>query len=258
MAEAVRSGLNGRVGASKVVKMKRLRFRRGGIPVAEYDRVRFHVGLAPKVNHSDPAQYGAQDSLNPVLNGRHWSWRDGYVFFALEGKWLAKSDSSSQSGYSYHLGNDQMFTVVEIRGDIATSNSGRVELVLNLDSVFGGEGPLKIDAEKTSTHARGNDPLAEKIRGNLRGAFSIRQVHEAGSRTTDAELATAPKKRVLIAADATPYRFTYGRHFPAPGLPLDNPLTEEGVGLGLKGIRDDAIRCRCSIAPGNGSFFGTY
>jgi hypothetical protein len=186
MAEAVRSGLNGRVGASKVVKMKRLRFRRGGIPVAEYDRVRFHVGLAPKVNHSDPAQYGAQDSLNPVLNGRHWSWRDGYVFFALEGKWLAKSDSSSQSGYSYHLGNDQMFTVVEIRGDIATSNSGRVELVLNLDSVFGGEGPLKIDAEKTSTHARGNDPLAEQIRGNLRGAFSIRQVHEAGSRTTDA------------------------------------------------------------------------
>ena len=35
----------------------------------------------------------------------------------------------------------------------------------------------------------------------------------------------------LIALDDTPYEFSYGA-FPAPDLPLDNLLTQQGVQLG--------------------------
>src|SRR5204863_1236361 len=36
----------------------------------------------------------------------------------------------------------------------------------------------------------------------------------------------------LIASNATPYRLVLSSLFPRPALPLDNPLTEEGVALG--------------------------
>jgi cytochrome c peroxidase len=38
----------------------------------------------------------------------------------------------------------------------------------------------------------------------------------------------------LLAPNATPYALTLSRFFPRPALPLDNPLTEEGVALGRR------------------------
>ena len=38
--------------------------------------------------------------------------------------------------------------------------------------------------------------------------------------------------RLEMAPEATPYRFSISRFFPRPALPIDNPLTEEGVHLG--------------------------
>jgi cytochrome c peroxidase len=37
-----------------------------------------------------------------------------------------------------------------------------------------------------------------------------------------------------VAVHGTPYRFTFSKRFPMPQLPLDNPLTEEGVELGRR------------------------
>ena len=219
------------------VEKQRTTFRLSRLPAGNYDRVRFHIGLEPKVNHSNPAQYGPDHPLNPVLNGLHWSWQDGYVFLALEGKWKDRPDKT-QSGYSYHLGNDEMFTLVEMQTRITAEGESMLALDLNLDRVFGGTNAFKIDATKTSTHARRKDPLAESIRGKLRTAFEVRQI---GSRRFVRAPKVRKKGRVLIGPGATPYRFTYGRHFPPPRLPLDNPLTEEGVALGRKLFHDPIL-----------------
>jgi cytochrome c peroxidase len=45
-------------------------------------------------------------------------------------------------------------------------------------------------------------------------------------------LSGAESSLVLIAKNATPYRFRISKFFPQPNLPKDNPLTEEGVALG--------------------------
>jgi cytochrome c peroxidase len=47
--------------------------------------------------------------------------------------------------------------------------------------------------------------------------------------------------QVVVASNATPFRFTYPAHFPRPSLPLDNPLTEEGVALGQELFHDKRL-----------------
>ena len=45
----------------------------------------------------------------------------------------------------------------------------------------------------------------------------------------------------MIAPNATPYALTISRFFPRPALPLDNPLTEEGVALGRRLFLDPQL-----------------
>jgi len=46
---------------------------------------------------------------------------------------------------------------------------------------------------------------------------------------------------VVMASNATPFRFEFSRFFPQPALPLDNPLTEEGVELGRRLFADERL-----------------
>ena len=57
------------------------------IPAGNYDRIRFHVGLEPQINHADAAQWPADHPLNPDVNHLYWGWSKEYVFLALEGRW---------------------------------------------------------------------------------------------------------------------------------------------------------------------------
>ena len=50
-----------------------------------------------------------------------------------------------------------------------------------------------------------------------------------------------PTDRIDMAEDATPYRLRISSTFPRPALPLDNPLTEEGVELGRQLFFDPTL-----------------
>ncbi len=210
-------------------------FKVAGIPSGEYNRVRFHVGLPPALNHADPAQYAADHPLNPNVNGLHWSWQGGYVFLALEGHWL--DEAGKQSGYSYHLATDAQLMTVELPSRLDLTSDCELRLVLDLDQVFGGGSEKIVFSEATqSTHSRANDPLASQLRRNVESAFAVEGI-EAG-------LAPAPADgtaRVEIAAGAKPYVLTISAFFPVPALPKDNPLTEEGVELGRRLFSDPLL-----------------
>ncbi|MBI3191258.1 MAG: cytochrome C peroxidase [Pedosphaera parvula] len=229
------------------------------LPPGRYDRARFHVGVRPDLNHSDPVRYAPDHPLNPELNGLHWGWAGGYVFFAIEGRWEAansksevlnpKADSklqianrkSEMSGYSFHLGNDWMLMTVELPVALALNGDQPLSMALHVDRVFGGQPPVTLAADEDSTHSREGDALAEKLRGNVQSAFVVLNTSpepplhlavrgEGGRRPGEDE----SLKRPLLASNATPYRFTFARQFPPPPLPRDNPLTDEGVELGRR------------------------
>lgn len=195
------------------------------IPIATYDRIRFNVGVRPEINHSNPAQYPADHPLNPNLNGLHWGWANGYVFFAIEGHWQSRDGRSR--GYSFHLGNDPMLTTVELA--VPSERRASMDVVFNVDRLF----DFRFSDETSSTHSREGDELARRLRDNLKQAFAI-EPREPGKAESTVAHANVSKATVMESnrIGTRPYRFTFSSDFPRPDLPRDNPLTEEGVELG--------------------------
>ncbi|HKQ37916.1 MAG TPA: MbnP family protein [Verrucomicrobiae bacterium] len=196
---------------------KRTRFTISGVPAERYDRLRFHVGLSKDLNHSDPAQHPAGHPLNPSVNGLHWGWQGGYVFFALEGHWL---NSDGVGGYSYHVGTDQQLMTVTLPIEIEFNTELRVGL--NVDRILS----ERLTEATATTHSRAGDPLVTQLRKKVEHAFTVL------GQQTQVAVAFRQPQQVLIASNATPFRFTMSTAFPRPALPSDNPLTEEGVDLG--------------------------
>jgi len=124
------------------------------------------------------------------------------------------------------------------------SEHAAVRLNFDLATVFG---ELTLDRDTSSTHSREGDELADWLRGNVERAFSPSR---AGGLQPSSVGGSTPKTATAsrgheVAAPAkiigTPYRFTYAAHFPKPALPLDNPLTEEGVALGRRLFNDPLL-----------------
>ena len=65
----------------------RTNFTLENVPPGNYDAMRFHIGLEPKINHGDIAQWSADSPLNPDVNHLYWGWSHEYIFLALEGGW---------------------------------------------------------------------------------------------------------------------------------------------------------------------------
>ena len=187
-----------------------------------YKAARFLVGVNAETNRGDASQYPGAHPLNPNVNGLHWGWAGGYVFAAIEGRWLGRGDRVH--GYSFHIARDENL----VRVELPLQNEAVTDLTIRFDiaRVFAG---ILLDPLESTTHSRKGDPLAAKLKDNLRSAFSIGARPEVASEAAKKELAN-----VLIGPKATPYSFSYPAYFPKPALPLDNPLTREGVELGRR------------------------
>ena len=213
----------------------RLSFQLSGIPSGGYDRIRFDVGVPEQENHANTGGIAADHPLNPNVNGLHWSWQGGYVFLAIEGDWL--KPQGQQSGYSWHIATDRLLMNVDLPVALDLSTSSELRLALNVDQIFSGKHQVRITDDTTSTHSRTNDLFAAQLRENIERAFTVVSL----TATAPGRGSLAPRKAPLIASNATPYRFTFSRYFPQPALPLDNPLTEEGVELGRALFHDPRL-----------------
>src|ERR1041385_2222075 len=153
------------------VREGRLDFSLKEIFAGQFDRIRFHIGLRPEINHSDAAQRPAAHPLNPGVNGLHWGWMGGYVFLAIEGNWLAEADKIS--GYSCHLATDEQLMTVDLPVALDLASDREIQLVLNVDRIFSAPNKIEFDNENDSTHSRKNDALAKQLRGNIERAFTV-------------------------------------------------------------------------------------
>ncbi len=194
-----------------------------GVPAGKYIGLQFHVGVAPDVNHGNPAQWAAGHALNPLVNGLHWGWQGGYVFLALEGHYL---DAQQQErGWSFHLGTDARLMTVELPKPLVIDADTTIALTLDLARVLDGV-VLAPENGRDSTHSGAGDRLAEQLANNVTHAFAIRSV------TAMPLSARAVPTGTPLAA--TPRAFDIPAGWPQPALPPDNPLTVEGVALGKK------------------------
>jgi cytochrome c peroxidase len=237
-----------------------------GIPAGNYDRIRFHIGLDPAVNHSNAAQWPAGHPLNPEVNHLYWGWSQEYVFLALEGHWQegykGRVDSplpaahpnadngvhgvtrpaSEPGGYSYHIATDHELMTVELPATLDLASSRELRVALDVDKIFAAPNRVELNDTTDTTHSRTNDTLAGKLLENIEGAFGViaseGRLPQSPESNSKKELGLAefapPKTNDLIGPHATPYRLTISAFAPQPDLPRDNPLTGEGVALGGK------------------------
>lgn len=198
------------------------------VPPGDYQALRFQVGISPEVNKVDPATRGPDHVLNPRVSGLHWSWQGGYIFMALEGTW--QRTDGSKSGFAYHLGNDFMRTPIVLKGDISVAEATEVNVELAVKPVIADIDFLKDGA---STHSADDDPLAYKLRDNLKGAFNL--------------LGTAAIKPATPLPSPPIVTLKLGS-LPQPKLPADNPLTPSKIALGKALFHDTALSRDRSIS----------
>jgi cytochrome c peroxidase len=197
------------------------------IPPGNYDRLRFRIGLEPSINHGDAAQWAAGHPLNPAVNHLYWSWSREYVFLALEGRW---QKGGEQSGFSFHLATDRELMTVELPAKLELSASRKLPILLDVAKIFSAPNLIPLSDDSQTTHSRPKDALADQLRQNIERSFAAGDVREY----SPVAALTRETRRIEIAPDATPYRFTFPKSLPRPSLPVDNPLTGEGVALGGK------------------------
>lgn len=207
----------------------RTAFELGQAPAASYTGIEFDIGLDPERNHSDPSQYGPEDALNPVLNGLHWSWQGGYVFLAIEGRYVLPADQLG--GYSYHIATDRHRMHVALAGPFTIESDSTITLRCDIARIFDQPNQIVIRhmGGADSTHSAEDDPLAGLLAANIAASFSIGGV----SRTAAVESASAAPP-AAIPAGSRRYFLQIPQGFGEPPLPADNPLTVEGVALGEK------------------------
>ena len=195
------------------------------LPKNSYRAVRFDVGLDATTNHCNPATYPPKHPLNPDFNQLHWTWSDGYIFMALEGRFY--DEEQRLSGFVYHYANDANRVTVNLPIQLDHMHQSLVELNLDVGQLLQFPSQISFRKDGQSTHSHQGDVISEKLKGNLPGVFRV-----AGIGQTTLLAKPAPPPPIDMPAEFTAYPFTIGSNFPRPDLPLDNPLIEERIRLG--------------------------
>lgn len=215
---------------------RRQTLSQSGVPAGKYQALRFHVGIAPKDNASDPSTRAADHPLNPNLCGLHWSWQGGYIFMALEG--LYRIQNGQPEGYALHLARDPYRTEITLRLELDLQNETKIPLVFDVSALVDGVKNISFTKDGATTHSKDGDPLAIALKENLPRAFSIvKNQDQAPDQASE-----QPKlKPLYLPKKFTPFKFTMGAQFPMPTLPNDNPLIEERVQLGTLLFHETAL-----------------
>ena len=142
-----------------------------------------------------------------------------------------------------------MTTALPITLDTAAST--RLQLALDVDKILSGVNHIQLSDATDTTHSRANRSLGGATGVNIQRAFAI------GDAPSDSQIVADVNRRgnqpasFLMAAGATPYRFTISKSFPQPDLPRDNPLTVEGVSLGSRLFFDRRLSANNSESCAN-------
>lgn len=198
-----------------------------GLPAEEFKAIRFRVGVDAKTDASDPQQWPPDHPLHPDVCGLHWGWNSGYVFLAIEGRWAPAPGKIS--GFSYHLAGAVKPMIVELPASFSGERPTTIRMSMDIAHILSSG---KVIGESSSTHSREGDTQAPVLKERVSGSFRVKSIetdlYQEKAPTLDRRRSTDP------GHNATPYRLNISERLPKAKLPLDNPLTVEGVELGRR------------------------
>ena len=222
------------------VGKRRLTVRCDGVAEADYQRIRFRIGVDPATDRSDPAIYAPEHPLHPDVCGLHWSWQGGYIYLALEGQ--SSKPAEYGNGFSFHLAREGNAPMIEL--PVSFRGGGPVTVRIGMDV------PMLLDGidfvrDGNSTHSRDGDPIPGRVKANLTKALAVESV------ATDSFAVSVPApsaKAVALPAGTTPFPLEVPARFPQVELPADNPLSVEGVALGHRLFEEKRLSINNSVS----------
>jgi hypothetical protein len=148
-------------------------FALNDVPMGDYKAIGFSIGLDSTTNHGNPNFYPTEHPLSPINNSLHWSWENGYIFTALEGK--TKADNES---FIFHLAGYKNKTDFELPINFTKSfNPLGANLEYDVSEVFQNPETYSIATDGASTHST-SDPVTSKLFTNMKDVFSVISINE--------------------------------------------------------------------------------
>ncbi|HRJ06962.1 MAG TPA: cytochrome c peroxidase [Prosthecobacter sp.] len=213
------------------VEKDRTHFTLPRVPRGRYTALRFDLGLDEQTDKSDPARWPAGHPLNPDLNALHWSWKDGYVFLAIEGHY--ERPGENPGGYSYHLAGQDCAGTIEVPVEMDLNGDLRLTLAFDTERVFAAAHTIRIP-DSDSTHSHDDGGLAARMADNAVQAFALLGIQPDLQNTGPAELVGSVNAPPTLAGHVP-------AHFPLTTWPEDNTPTPDGVALGRRLFEDKRL-----------------
>lgn len=99
------------------------------IPDGVYSGLRIGLGLTADLNATQPGDY---EDGHPMSNN-FWSWARGYVFTKLEAKADLDGDGEFTDNLTYHIGQNDLYKVIELPQTIKIENGKVANAHINVD-----------------------------------------------------------------------------------------------------------------------------
>lgn len=146
------------------------------IPEGDYTAIRFGLGVKPDLNALDPNAFSPADPLN---ENEFWNANARYVFAKIEANAELEDDDLFDTGLSYHMGSDALYTTITFdipNGFTLNGSASDPTIVINADvlKALSGNGETFdiADPEKQRVHG-GNQAIAQDIWDRLAGQFEL-------------------------------------------------------------------------------------
>lgn len=143
------------------------------VPAGDYTGLRFGLGVKPELNALDPNNFAANDPLN---ENEFWNADARYVFAKIEANADLENDGIFDTGLSYHMGSNAVYTTITFSGDFSLDGTEDPRIVLSADvltALSDGTNTFDIaDPDKQRVHG-GNQAVGSEIWERLAGQFEL-------------------------------------------------------------------------------------
>ncbi len=143
------------------------------VPVGAYRGLRFGLGVKPELNALDPSAFAADYVLNEA---EFWGPTTRYVFAKIEANADLENDGTFDTGLSYHMGSDAVYTSVTFDRNFTVAAGGNQELTVVTDvlkALSGNGETFDIGAPNQQAVHGGNQAVARGIWNRLAGQFTL-------------------------------------------------------------------------------------
>ncbi|NJB86989.1 hypothetical protein GGR26_002766 [Lewinella marina] len=144
------------------------------VPAGDYRGLRFGLGVKPELNAMNPSKFAANYVLNEA---EFWGPTTRYVFAKIEANAMLEDDGRFDTGLSYHMGSDALYTTVTLdrRFTVGSGRTPRLTVVADVLKALSGNGEtFDITAPGKQTVHGGNQDVAVGIWNRLATQFALR------------------------------------------------------------------------------------